>query len=186
MRRNANVAIFTYYCPGAQNSRLFKSFPKDLLHSLSSENITSNFHSWSMSLQVALRLHFDTITLKLVKWTYNLWHLKCALRRQNFTRNAKLKRFYKVLTTNTDGRKEFISTMEGKDAWWNLVTGRYSWHGWPTCKCIWRIKIIHIHLHVLGIFFFLGLKKFVCAFQTCVWKSEDALGHIYEDIHRNF
>uniref|UniRef100_A0A673Z3I3 folate gamma-glutamyl hydrolase n=1 Tax=Salmo trutta TaxID=8032 RepID=A0A673Z3I3_SALTR len=48
---------------------------------MSEDNITSNFHSWSLSLQ-------------------------------NYSRNAKLKHFYKVLTTNTDGRREFISTME--------------------------------------------------------------------------
>ncbi|KAI4871875.1 hypothetical protein NFI96_003792 [Prochilodus magdalenae] len=75
------VALPLAFGQGAQSSRLFKSFPKDLLLSLSSENITANFHSWSLSVQ-------------------------------NYTRNAKLKRFYKVLTTNTDGRKEFISTME--------------------------------------------------------------------------
>uniref|UniRef100_A0A667YCC9 folate gamma-glutamyl hydrolase n=1 Tax=Myripristis murdjan TaxID=586833 RepID=A0A667YCC9_9TELE len=61
--------------------RLFRSFPKDLLQSLAEENITSNFHSWSLSLQ-------------------------------NYSRNAKLKRFYKILSTNNDGKKEFISTME--------------------------------------------------------------------------
>lgn len=66
---NVNVAIFNNYRTGAQNSRLFKNFPKDLIHSLASENITSNFHSWSMSVQVALRLHFNTTTIKLVKWT---------------------------------------------------------------------------------------------------------------------
>ncbi|GAA6223889.1 gamma-glutamyl hydrolase-like [Lates japonicus] len=65
----------------AQSSRLFRSFPKDLLQSLAEENITSNFHSWSLSMQ-------------------------------NFSRNAKLKRFYKILSTNNDGKKEFISTME--------------------------------------------------------------------------
>uniref|UniRef100_A0AAR2L2Z2 folate gamma-glutamyl hydrolase n=1 Tax=Pygocentrus nattereri TaxID=42514 RepID=A0AAR2L2Z2_PYGNA len=75
------VALPLVFSQGAQNTRMFKSFPKDLLLSLSEENITSNFHSWSLSVQ-------------------------------NYTRNAKLKRFYKVLTTNTDGRKEFISTME--------------------------------------------------------------------------
>ncbi|KAM9759862.1 gamma-glutamyl hydrolase [Menidia menidia] len=67
--------------PAAASSRLFRSFPKDLLQSLAEENITSNFHSWSLSLQ-------------------------------NYSRNAKLRRFYKVLSTNTDGKKEFISTME--------------------------------------------------------------------------
>ncbi|XP_076864672.1 gamma-glutamyl hydrolase [Brachyhypopomus gauderio] len=75
------VALPLTFVPGSQNSRLFRSFPKDLFLSLSEENITSNFHSWSLSVQ-------------------------------NYTRNSKLKRFYKVLTTNTDGRKEFISTME--------------------------------------------------------------------------
>ncbi|KAF3856801.1 hypothetical protein F7725_017524 [Dissostichus mawsoni] len=65
----------------AQSSRLFRSFPKDLLQSLAVENITGNFHKWSLSLL-------------------------------NYSRNAKLKRFYKVLSTNNDGKKEFISTME--------------------------------------------------------------------------
>ncbi|XP_023280317.1 gamma-glutamyl hydrolase-like, partial [Seriola lalandi dorsalis] len=67
--------------PAAKSSRLFQSFPKDLLQSLAEENITSNFHSWSLSIQ-------------------------------NYSRNAKLKRFYKILSTNNDGKKEFISTME--------------------------------------------------------------------------
>ncbi|KAJ7999305.1 hypothetical protein DPEC_G00193000 [Dallia pectoralis] len=75
------VSLPLTFTPASQNSRLFKAFPKDLLQSLSEDNITSNFHSWSLSLQ-------------------------------NYSRNAKLKRFYKVLTTNTDGKKEFISTME--------------------------------------------------------------------------
>uniref|UniRef100_A0A3B4FRB2 folate gamma-glutamyl hydrolase n=1 Tax=Pundamilia nyererei TaxID=303518 RepID=A0A3B4FRB2_9CICH len=61
----------------APSSRLFRNFPKDLLRSLASENITANFHSWSLSI-----------------------------------RNAKLRRFYKILSTNSDGKKEFISTME--------------------------------------------------------------------------
>lgn len=65
----------------APSSRLFRNFPKDLLRSLASENITANFHSWSLSMQ-------------------------------NYSRNAKLRRFYKILSTNSDGKKEFISTME--------------------------------------------------------------------------
>uniref|UniRef100_A0A667YK61 folate gamma-glutamyl hydrolase n=1 Tax=Myripristis murdjan TaxID=586833 RepID=A0A667YK61_9TELE len=75
------VALPLTLTPAAQSSRLFRSFPKDLLQSLAEENITSNFHSWSLSLQ-------------------------------NYSRNAKLKRFYKILSTNNDGKKEFISTME--------------------------------------------------------------------------
>ncbi|KAG7255593.1 hypothetical protein CRUP_018682 [Coryphaenoides rupestris] len=52
----------------AQSSQMFQRFPADLLQSLSEENITSNFHRWSLSLQ--------------------------------------------VLSTNTDGNVDFISTME--------------------------------------------------------------------------
>lgn len=75
------VALPLTLTPAAQTSRLFKSFPRELLQSLSEENITSNFHSWSLSLQ-------------------------------NYSRSARLKRFYKILSTNSDGKKEFISTME--------------------------------------------------------------------------
>nr|XP_015203813.1 PREDICTED: gamma-glutamyl hydrolase-like [Lepisosteus oculatus] len=75
------IALPLTFTSVGPNSRLFKSFPKDLLHALTTENITSNFHKWSLTLQ-------------------------------NFTRNMKLKRFYKILSTSTDGHKEFISTME--------------------------------------------------------------------------
>uniref|UniRef100_A0A8C6WFY5 folate gamma-glutamyl hydrolase n=1 Tax=Neogobius melanostomus TaxID=47308 RepID=A0A8C6WFY5_9GOBI len=73
----ASVALPLTFTPAAQSSRLFRHFPKNLLKSLSQENITANFHHWS-----------------------------------NYSRNAALKGFYKVLSTNTDGKIEFISTME--------------------------------------------------------------------------
>ncbi|KAF3690328.1 Gamma-glutamyl hydrolase [Channa argus] len=75
------VALPLTFTSVAQSSRLFRTFPKDLMQSLAQQNITPNFHSWSLSMQ-------------------------------NYTRNAKLRKFYKVLSTNTDGKKEFISTME--------------------------------------------------------------------------
>lgn len=75
------VALPLTFTPEAQSSRLLRTFPKDLLQSLAQENITANFHFWSLS-------------------------------KQNYSRNTKLKRFYKVLSTNTDGKTEFISTME--------------------------------------------------------------------------
>ncbi|KAM4740234.1 gamma-glutamyl hydrolase [Anableps anableps] len=75
------VALPLIFTPAAQSSRLFRNFPKDVLQSLANENITSNFHSWSLSIR-------------------------------NYTQNAKLRRFYKVLSTNSDGEQEFISTME--------------------------------------------------------------------------
>ncbi|KAI1243411.1 Gamma-glutamyl hydrolase, partial [Lamprotornis superbus] len=39
---------------------------------------------------------------------FHVWSLSM----QNFTNNEKLRNFYNVLTTNTDGEVEFISTME--------------------------------------------------------------------------
>ncbi|KAM6927444.1 gamma-glutamyl hydrolase [Xenentodon cancila] len=75
------VALPLTLTSAAHSSRLFQSFPKDLLQALTDQNITSNFHSWSLT-------------------------------PQNYSQNAKLKRFYKVLSTNSDGKKEFISTME--------------------------------------------------------------------------
>lgn len=45
---------------------------------------------------------------------YNYINIKSVpLNQQNYSRNAKLRRFYKILSTNSDGKKEFISTMEG-------------------------------------------------------------------------
>ncbi|XP_030274407.1 gamma-glutamyl hydrolase [Sparus aurata] len=75
------VALPLTFTAAARSSRLFRSFPKDLLQSLAEENITGNFHSWSLSLR-------------------------------NYSQSYKLKSFYKVLSTNNDGKTEFISTME--------------------------------------------------------------------------
>ncbi|MBN3325831.1 GGH hydrolase, partial [Atractosteus spatula] len=75
------IALPLNFTSVGANSSLFKSFPKDLLHALTTENITSNFHKWSLTLQ-------------------------------NFTQDMKLKRFYKILSTSTDGHNVFISTME--------------------------------------------------------------------------
>ncbi|XP_055074035.2 gamma-glutamyl hydrolase isoform X2 [Misgurnus anguillicaudatus] len=75
------VALPLIFSPGSHNSRMFKRFPKDLIQSLEEENMTSNFHILSLSLQ-------------------------------NYNSNAKLKNFYRVLTTSSDGKTEFVSTME--------------------------------------------------------------------------
>ncbi|XP_019716078.1 gamma-glutamyl hydrolase [Hippocampus comes] len=78
-----SAALPLNFTADSSSSRLFRNFPADLMRSLSEDNITANFHSWSLSLQ-------------------------------NFSRNGKLKRFYKVLSTNTDGTTDFISTMEAR------------------------------------------------------------------------
>lgn len=50
-----------------------------------------------------LSLEFEPLTANFHKW---------SLSKMNFTKNEKLKTFFNVLTTNTDGKIEFISTME--------------------------------------------------------------------------
>lgn len=49
-------------------------------------------------------LAVDPLTANFHKWSLSV---------MNFTKNEKLKEFFNVITTNTDGKIEFISTMEG-------------------------------------------------------------------------
>ncbi|XP_045416653.1 gamma-glutamyl hydrolase [Lemur catta] len=51
-----------------------------------------------------LSLAAEPLTANFHKWSLSM---------KNFTMNENLKKFFKVLTTNTDGKIEFISTMEG-------------------------------------------------------------------------
>ncbi|XP_004435789.1 PREDICTED: gamma-glutamyl hydrolase [Ceratotherium simum simum] len=51
-----------------------------------------------------LSLSAEPLTANFHKWSLSM---------TNFTMNEKLKKFFNVLSTNTDGKTEFISTMEG-------------------------------------------------------------------------
>ncbi|XP_012503370.1 PREDICTED: gamma-glutamyl hydrolase [Propithecus coquereli] len=51
-----------------------------------------------------LSLAAEPLTANFHKWSLSM---------ENFTMNENLKKFFNVLTTNTDGKIEFISTMEG-------------------------------------------------------------------------
>ncbi|XP_004588067.2 gamma-glutamyl hydrolase [Ochotona princeps] len=51
-----------------------------------------------------LSLAIEPLTANFHKWSLSV---------KNFTSNDKLKKFFNVLTVNTDGKTEFISTMEG-------------------------------------------------------------------------
>ncbi|CAM4504701.1 unnamed protein product [Caretta caretta] len=50
------------------------------------------------------KLATEPLTAHFHKWSVSI---------KNFRKNEKLTNFYKVLTTNTDGKIEFASTMEG-------------------------------------------------------------------------
>ncbi|OBS59427.1 hypothetical protein A6R68_09445, partial [Neotoma lepida] len=73
-------------------SRMFRNFPAELLLSLAIEPLTANFHKWSLSVKVS---HDYTSSISL-----------------NFTENEKLMKFFNILTTNTDGETDFVSSME--------------------------------------------------------------------------
>lgn len=87
---------------------MFKGFPADLTAALATEPLTANSHRWSLATSV--RCFSVELPLKA-----RLGPQSCAVcLRQAFDSNLKLKKFYKVLSTNSDGSLEFVSTIEGK------------------------------------------------------------------------
>ncbi|KAI4806344.1 hypothetical protein KUCAC02_017173 [Chaenocephalus aceratus] len=80
----SGVSLPLLFTKEAKQSRMFKSFPAELMEALASEPLTENSHKWSVSV-----LSHNT--------------------------NKDLKNFYKVLSTNTDGEIEFVSTVEAYD-----------------------------------------------------------------------
>lgn len=44
--------FFFFFVIAAKTSRLFKNFPDDVLHAFATEPLTSNFHMWSLSMEV--------------------------------------------------------------------------------------------------------------------------------------
>lgn len=82
LTNTSSVKLPLNFTRDSKQSRMFRNLPEELLNSLASENLTANFHKWSLSVK-------------------------------NFTENEKLKKFFNILTTNTDGKTEFISSMEG-------------------------------------------------------------------------
>lgn len=70
-----------------------------------------------------LSLSVEPLTANFHKWSLSM---------KNFTTNEKLKKFFNVLSTNTDGKTEFISTMEGYKypvygVQWHPEKGPYEW-----------------------------------------------------------
>lgn len=47
-----NILFFFFLVIAAKTSRLFKNFPDDVLHAFATEPLTSNFHMWSLSMEV--------------------------------------------------------------------------------------------------------------------------------------
>ncbi|XP_012864728.1 PREDICTED: gamma-glutamyl hydrolase [Dipodomys ordii] len=60
------------------------------------------FHNFPPDLLLSLAI--EPLTANFHKWSLSM---------QNFTMNSRLMKFFNVLTTNTDGNLEFVSSMEG-------------------------------------------------------------------------
>ncbi|CAL1608278.1 unnamed protein product [Knipowitschia caucasica] len=118
------VALPLTLSSDVQRSRLFRHFPKNLLHSLTHENVTANFHQWSLTVQ-------------------------------DFNNNPLLKRFYKILSTNTDGKVQFISTMEGNQypfygVQWHPEKGPFEWIDKP--GIVHSAAAVQISFHMASFF----------------------------------
>ncbi|CAJ0968397.1 unnamed protein product [Ranitomeya imitator] len=105
------------------SSKLFRNIPRTLYKALSTMFITANFHSWSLSIQsvrgkklpyfrVLIRYSDHTIQVSESVETIGLHLDDCSPMSENFTANEKLHKFYNILSTNSDGVLEFISTFE--------------------------------------------------------------------------
>lgn len=102
----------------AKESKMFKDFPADLVKDLASEPLTANSHRWSLATSVR---GFRSQEAKGKRRPNNCVFPPCF---QAYYSNAALKSFYRVLSTNSDGTLEFVSTMEGKRAAARLRRGR--------------------------------------------------------------
>ncbi|XP_068018572.1 gamma-glutamyl hydrolase isoform X1 [Melanerpes formicivorus] len=49
--KTEGAALPLNFTPAAKESRLFRSFPADVLHAFATEPLTSNFHMWSLSME---------------------------------------------------------------------------------------------------------------------------------------
>ncbi|KAJ8376655.1 hypothetical protein SKAU_G00072350 [Synaphobranchus kaupii] len=87
------VALPLNFTKDSAKSRLFSSFPADVMKALASEPITENSHRWGLPIK-----------------SYNT--------------SEELRNFYRILSTNNDGRVEFVSTMEA----YNLPIYGTQWH----------------------------------------------------------
>ncbi|EHB09195.1 Gamma-glutamyl hydrolase, partial [Heterocephalus glaber] len=85
------------------------------------------FHNFPPDLLQSLAV--EPLTANFHKWSLSI---------KNFTMNKNLKKFFNVLTTNTDGKIEFISSMEG----YKYPVYAVQWHPekapyeWPNLKGI--------------------------------------------------
>lgn len=95
----------------AKESRMFRDLPADLLKELASEPLTANAHKWSLATSVR---RFSLVSHSAESERSR--NVDILLFFQAYESNAELKNFYKVLSTNSDGTLEFVSTIEGESA----------------------------------------------------------------------
>nr|XP_005893017.1 PREDICTED: gamma-glutamyl hydrolase [Bos mutus] len=81
------------------------------------------FQNFPAPADLLLSLAVEPLTAHFHKWSLSV---------MNFTKNEKLKAFFSILTTNTDGNIDFISTMEGYQypiygVQWHPEKAPYEW-----------------------------------------------------------
>ncbi|CAM4502348.1 unnamed protein product [Lepidochelys olivacea] len=90
---------------------------KNLLVKLKTENISLPLNFTTAAKDSRMFQNFpDDLLQKLATEPLTAHFHKRSVSIKNFRKNEKLTNFYKVLTTNTDGKIEFASTMEGAES----------------------------------------------------------------------
>lgn len=148
----SGISLPLEFTQDAAESKLFKDFPVDVMTALATENITVNFHKWSISME-------------------------------NFTKSEELRKFYKILSTNTDGDIEFISTMEAYDypmygTQWHPEKNAFEWSRAYYPHTPSAIKMTFY----MADFFVNEAKKNFHSFPS----EEDELKHLIQNHHPDF
>ncbi|XP_062376547.1 gamma-glutamyl hydrolase-like [Sardina pilchardus] len=152
LTNTSGVSLPLEFTKDAAESKLFKDFPSEVMTSLATENITVNFHKWSISME-------------------------------NFTKSEELRSFYKVLSTNTDGKTEFISTMEAYDypiygVQWHPEKNPFEWSRTYYPHTPSAIKMSFY----MADFFVNEAKKSLHSFAS----EEEELKHLIQNHHPDF
>ncbi|XP_034061959.1 gamma-glutamyl hydrolase-like isoform X3 [Gymnodraco acuticeps] len=148
----SGVSLPLLFTKEAKQSRMFKSFPAELMEALASEPLTENSHEWSVSL-----LSHNT--------------------------NKDLKNFYKVLSTNTDGEIEFVSTVEAYDypiygTQWHPEKNAFEWRR----PCISHAPSAVMNTFYMAQFFVNEARKNFHTFES-EEEERSALIYNYNPVH---
>ncbi|KAM8967888.1 gamma-glutamyl hydrolase [Pelodytes ibericus] len=113
---------------------------------------------------------YKSLASKPLTANYHYWSLSM----QNFTSNDKLKKFYNVLSTNSDGEVEFISTFEAYDyplygVQWHPEKSQFEWK--KNSEISHDAEAVHVAYYMAD-FFVNEARKSLHVFSDAVEESE--------------